>query len=216
MTKATVGFAVDRAAATVSEEQGLPPRTPPASQQESAGAKRKALAGLLGNFVAFLKADDDDASPVGNPLTLTAEGRQVCRGGGDIRTEPLGSAVATIVCVSSILSRSGGTCWLKKTALSWKSLYVISGEAGGRDQVSCPSSGVFLASPTRHSFSTLQGCFGVTFPCQGMFSREYGDEDSLLRGCGWWAYPWCVGRSESMETKIRCYGFAAGGQRRGA
>ncbi|CAN0020636.1 unnamed protein product [Ectocarpus sp. 4 AP-2014] len=80
VTKATVGFAVDRAAATVSEEQGLPPRTRPASQQESTGAKREALVGLLGNFVAFLKADGD-ASPPGNPPTLTAEGRQVCRGG---------------------------------------------------------------------------------------------------------------------------------------
>ncbi|CAB1110173.1 unnamed protein product [Ectocarpus sp. CCAP 1310/34] len=75
VTKATVGFAVDRAAATVSEEQGLPPRTRAASQQEWAGAKRKALVGLLGNFVAFLKTDDD-ASPPGNPPTLTAEGRQ--------------------------------------------------------------------------------------------------------------------------------------------
>ncbi|CAN0314788.1 unnamed protein product, partial [Ectocarpus fasciculatus] len=81
MTKATVGFAVDRAAATVSEEQGLPPRTRPASQQESAGTKRSALVGLLGNFVAFLKADDVP-SPPGHSPTSTAEGRQVCRGGG--------------------------------------------------------------------------------------------------------------------------------------
>eukprot|EP00752_Nemacystus_decipiens_P006677 g6004.t1 len=57
VTKATVGFAVDRAAATVSEEQGLPPPSRSTSQQESAGAKRKALVGLLSNFVAFLKAD---------------------------------------------------------------------------------------------------------------------------------------------------------------
>lgn len=75
MTKATVGFAVDRAAATVSEEQGLPPPSRSTSQQESAGAKRKALVGLLSNFVAFLKAD----GPIEPP---SAGGRQVGETGG--------------------------------------------------------------------------------------------------------------------------------------
>lgn len=72
VTKATVGFAVDRAAATVSEEQGLPPPSGhPASQRMAAGAKRKAAAGLLSNLVTFLKAPDDPMA------TLTLRDQQV-------------------------------------------------------------------------------------------------------------------------------------------
>ncbi|CAM9217030.1 unnamed protein product, partial [Scytosiphon promiscuus] len=67
VTKATVGFAVDRAAATVSEEQGLSPpagqQTRSREQQLSVGAKRKALVGLVSSFVSFLKADG------GGPVT---------------------------------------------------------------------------------------------------------------------------------------------------
>lgn len=90
VTKATVGFAVDRAAATVSEEQGLPPPSRSTSQQDSAGAKRKALAGLLSNFVAFLKADGPMESP-------SARGRQVGGSGcGSDAAVPRGTAVGRI------------------------------------------------------------------------------------------------------------------------
>lgn len=59
VTKATVGFAVGRAAATVSEEQGLPPPTRP----EVVFTKRKAVVGLLSNFVAFLRSDGPMEQP---------------------------------------------------------------------------------------------------------------------------------------------------------
>lgn len=56
VTKAAVGVAVGRAAATVSEERGLPPPAGRVSR-EAAGAKRKALVGVLSSFVAFLRSD---------------------------------------------------------------------------------------------------------------------------------------------------------------
>ncbi|CAN0384019.1 unnamed protein product, partial [Laminaria digitata] len=56
VTKAAVGVAVGRAAATVSEEQGLPPPAGGVSR-EAAGAKRKALVGVLSSFLAFLRSD---------------------------------------------------------------------------------------------------------------------------------------------------------------
>lgn len=74
MTKAAVGVAVGRAAATVSEERGLPPpkRPPfPGGEATTPGAKRKAFASLLSSLLTFLRADDDD---------LTAQQRKVRTG----------------------------------------------------------------------------------------------------------------------------------------
>lgn len=65
MTKAAVGVAVDRAAATVLEERGLPPQRRRArsyakqeKRREAPGHKRKAFASLLGSLVTFLGAED--------------------------------------------------------------------------------------------------------------------------------------------------------------
>lgn len=64
MTKAAVGVAVNRAAATVSEEQGLPlakqrvASTAAGGRADAPGSKRKAFASLLSNLVMFLRAED--------------------------------------------------------------------------------------------------------------------------------------------------------------
>eukprot|EP00904_Undaria_pinnatifida_P003442 jgi/Undpi1/13099/HiC_scaffold_8.g02761.m1 len=55
VTKAAVGVAVGRAAATVSEEQGLAP--PAGEVSREGGAKRKALVGILSSFLAFLRSN---------------------------------------------------------------------------------------------------------------------------------------------------------------
>lgn len=61
VTKAAVGVAVGRAAATVSEKQGLPPPTRTIFESaEAPGAKRRAFASLLSSLLTFLRSDDDD------------------------------------------------------------------------------------------------------------------------------------------------------------
>lgn len=65
VTKAAVGVAVGRAAATVTEEQGTSPRLTRetnAAQQRGKGAKKKAFIGLLKNLITFLKSDGSTAT----------------------------------------------------------------------------------------------------------------------------------------------------------
>lgn len=80
MTKAAVGVAVDRAAATISEERGLPPpkrraMSSPGGRGDAPGSKRKAFASFLSNLVTFLRADDE--------MGFAGQGKVRLDGGGE-------------------------------------------------------------------------------------------------------------------------------------